>query len=175
VEAVNTVAVISMAAAVVAAIAAIGTGAIAARTLQQQRNDSIERSRPMVAAELRAAPEPSRIQMLVIKNYGQTIARDVEVDFNPPIPDDPRARVLSFMKQRYVDPIPVLTPGMELDGVWYMLTSGAGNQLVSAEPTPNPCTVTVAYKSSDGTQYSDAFPLDITILAKRTWASETRS
>ena len=111
------------------------------------------------------------MQLLVVKNYGPTIARNVKVTFDPVIPDDPEAKILSFRTARYAKPIPTLTPGMELDGVWYMLTLN-GAQLVPAEPTPDPCTVTITYESSDGTPYTDTFVLDVSIIANRTWSEK---
>src|SRR5665811_1804934 len=108
-------------AAVVAAGAAVTAATSGVRTLGQNRRDSKARSRPMVAAELREVQYVKGTQILVVRNYGPSIARNVRVSFDPEIPDpeDPSTSMTPFLKRRYANALPVLTPGVELDNIYF--------------------------------------------------------
>lgn len=148
------------------------------RTLARARKDSRDRSRPMLTAEFRDVPYVRASQALVIRNSGPTMARNVGVTFQPPIPDpepDMEAQsVTPFLKRRYANPIPVLTPGMELDNLWYVGVP-TGTRYVNSEPTPDQVEVHLSYDAPDGTRYSDVFPLDIELLRKRTFSTSSSS
>src|SRR5450830_287225 len=107
-----TVARVGAAAGVLGATAAIAGATSGIRTLRQNRKDSKARSRPMVAAELRDVKYSEATQILIIRNYGPSIARNVRVSFDPPLPDpeDPSTSVTPFLKNRYSKVIQVLTP-----------------------------------------------------------------
>lgn len=165
--------------AVVAAVGvpvALWTAITGLRSLRQVRTDSRERSRPMMAAELRKPPYTAGIQDLVIRNYGPSIARNVTVTFDPPIPDPIPERaaqsVSPFITRRYAKPIPVVTPGMELTNIWF---SGRleGTTWVNFDPTPDTFTVNIAYNGPDGTPYKDQFPLDTDLIRAHTYASSS--
>jgi hypothetical protein len=165
---------IAAGAACAAALAGWVAAINASRTLARQRRDSRERSRPMVAAELRDQPYASATQALVIRNLGPTIARNVRITFDPEIPDpvDPKQSVTPFLKRRYAAPIPVLTPGMELDNIWFSgepSSSGWSN----TEPMPDTCTVRIAYDAPDGTRYDDEFPIDVGVIRDRTYVTSS--
>ncbi|MFC0627458.1 hypothetical protein [Kribbella deserti] len=162
-----------------------GAGAAAAvigatsgmRTLRRSRTDSQARSRPMVAAELRQPPYVQGSMMLVIKNYGPSIARNIRVTFDPeiPDPDDPKTSIVPPLKRRYSKPIPVLTPGMELDNLYYVGEPGAGGKFANSEGTPLQITVRFDYEGDDGSEYSDTFPLDCDLLSARTYIESSKS
>ena len=109
-------------AAVGAAAAAVGGAVAATRSFRQTRRDSRAKSRPMVAAELAAAAHVNGYQMLVVRNHGPSIARDVQVTFDPPIamPENPAGLGTPFLLQRYAAPIPVMVPGRELDNLYFV-------------------------------------------------------
>lgn len=168
----------------VAASAAVAGGAAAwfaaingRSTLRQVKRDSAERSRPQVAAELRDLPYSKGMQILVIRNVGATIARNVRVSFAPEIPDPENAAesVTPFLKRRYSSPIPALTSGMELDNLWYVGTSGEGGRFVNSEPTPDQAVVTITYEDGQGREFSDDFPIDVTIIRQRTYTESSSS
>ena len=152
------------------------------RSLRQLRTDSRERSRPMMAAELRKAPYAPGTQLLVIRNYGPSIARNVKVIFDPPIPEPIPERaaqsVSPFITRRYAEPIPVVTPGMELTNIWF---SGRldGDEWINFEPTPDRFTVTIAYDGPDEPRrcrtrrYQDQFPLNTGLIRRETSASSS--
>lgn len=163
-------------AAVVASGAAVTAATSGVRTLHQNRRDSKGRNRPMVAAELREVPYVKGTQVLVVRNYGPSIARNVRVTFEPeiPDPDDPSTSVTPFLKRRYANPIPVLTPGMELDNVYF---SGhqEGGAWVNHEPTPEQVTVTVVYENDAGDEFKDELPLDTNLIRNRTYTESSAS
>lgn len=164
-----------------AAVVATGSGVIAAtsgvRTLRQNRRDSKARSRPMVAAELREIPYTEGSQMIVVRNYGPSFARDVRVTFDPRIPDgaNPEQGMTQFLKRRYASPIWVLTPGMELDNIYYSAHSDNQGKKVNREPTPDHVTVTITYKNDAGQEFADHFPLDTNLLRNRTFSESSAS
>lgn len=63
-------------------LVALVTAITGLRSLRQLRIDSRERSRPMMAAEHRKPPYTRGTQVLMIRNYGPSIARNVEVTFD---------------------------------------------------------------------------------------------
>lgn len=130
----------------------------------------------MVAAELRDVPYVEAIQALVVRNYGPSIAMNVQLTFDPPIPDteDP-SRVTPFLNMRYERPIPVMTPGMELDNIYWSGEPGSGGEWVNTEPTPAQVAVTITYESTEGDRYEDRFPLDTNLIRKRTYATSSTS
>ena len=115
----------------------------------------------MVSAELRHIPYVRGSQMLVIKNHGPSVARQVHVTFDPPLPEvtDP-GRTVPYLKRRYENPIPVLTPGMELDNLYFIGQPAPEGGRQNLEPLPEQSLVTITYDGPDGTTYSDPYPLD---------------
>lgn len=165
-------------AAVVSSFAAIWAAFNGVRTLARARDDSRARSRPMVTAELRLPPYSKGTQLLVVQNHGPTLARDVEVSFDPPLgdpaPEVAHESVTPFLKRRYAAPIPVLAPGVELDNIYYSGQPGPSGKFENVEPVPDQVTVTVSYRGPDGTGYRDDFPLDIALLGARTYTTSSR-
>jgi hypothetical protein len=95
----------------------------------------------MVAAKLRNEHYVQGMQLLVIKNYGTTVARNVKVSFDPPLdapaPEKAHQSVAPFLKRRYAKPIPSLAPGQELDNIYFSdEDDGTGGwKTVSRSPT----------------------------------------
>ena len=165
-------------AACVASLAAIVTASFATASFRQTRRDSKARSRPMVAAMLRAIPYVHGSQQLVIVNCGPSIAKDVRVSFDPEIPeplDDGQRYVSPFIKKRYAKPIPTLTPGDELDNIYYSGQQGDDGSWVNRENVPEQVTVTIRYKSTDGDSYEDDYELDTNLLRARTYTTSSAS
>lgn len=172
-----TVARVGAAAGVVGATAAVAGATSGIRTLRQNRRDSKSRSRPMVAAELRDVKYSEATQILMIRNYGPSIARNVRVSFDPPLPDpeDPSTSVTPFLKNRYSKVIQVLTPGMELDNLYYVGTPGPKGRFVNSEPTPDQVNVTIRYENDGGDKYEDKFALDTNLIRDRTYVTSSTS
>lgn len=154
--------------AVVVAVSAGATAVVAIRTLRHADRENRSRTRPMVSAELRRIPSVRGSQMLVIKNHGPSVARQVRVTFDPPLPEvtDPGSTV-PYLKRRYENPIPVLTPGMELDNLYFIGQPAPAGGRQNLEPLPEQALVTITYDGPDGTTYSDPYPLDTWLMRNR--------
>lgn len=165
---------VSAVAAFTSAGAAIWSARNGNRTLKRAEMDSQARTRPTVVAELRNEPHARATQLLVIKNYGPTVARDVVVTFDPPLPDPSQdianQSTTPFLKRRYAEPIPVLAPGTELDNI-YFSGKESGNGWVNFEPLPDKVTVTISYLAPDDRQYTDEYKLDVGIIRNKTYVS----
>jgi hypothetical protein len=127
----------------------------------------------MVAAELQHVPFARGSQRLVIRNYGPSVARDVRVSFDPQIEDPGPLRhahgaVTHTLLERYSKTIPVLTPGTELDNLWFVAVPGPNETVVNSEPIPPQVAVRISYKGVDGEPYDEVFPLDTAVLDKKT-------
>lgn len=160
----------------IVAVLAVGAGL---GQLHQTVKDSQARSRPMATAELRHVPH-TLSTALVIKNYGPSIARDLRVTFDPPLPTSSRAKdgqqsIIPFMVKRYANPVAVLPPGAELSNVYYAGRVGDGRAAVNAEATAEAFTVTIAYRDDNGHNYEDDFPLDMNLVHTETEATGSSS
>lgn len=165
-------------AAVVSSCAAIWSATNGNRTLKRSDRDSQARTRPMVAAELRDVPYVRGTQLLVIKNYGPTVARDVMVTFEPPLPDplpDAAHKSLGvFLKARYEKPIPTLVPGMELDNIYFDGIDDDNGGWKNNDPFPDAFTVVISSTAPDGQRYTDRFALDVGLIRNRTFATSSK-
>ena len=164
-------------AAAVGTVVAIPVAWAAVRTWGQTRRDSKAKSRPMVAAELRAIPYTHGSQSLVIKNYGPSIAKNVRVTFDPPIPmpENTDGIAMPIMLRRFAKTIPQMMPGVEIDNLYYAAKPGPAGKLINGEPTPDEVTVRIEYESEDGDRYSADFPLDVELLRARTFIVSSTS
>ena len=153
---------VSALAAVVATLAAIVTASISARTLGQVTRDSQASNRPMVVAWLRRSTVHG-YQDLVVSNVGRTIARNIQVSFEPELPawaaTDP---VAGNIVERYREPIGVLVPGQELANIY------SNPAEVPAPSPPGQITVRIAYDNGAGDSYEDDFPLDVELINRET-------
>ncbi len=165
-------------AAVISSGAAIWSATNGNRTLKRADRDSQARTRPMVAAELRDEPHATTTQLLVIRNYGPTIARNVVVSFDPPLGDPPPEKahesVAPFLKRRYSRPIHVLVPGTELDNIYFDGEDDGNGGLINSEPFPDQVTVTIEFDAPDGERYCDLFELDVDLIRQRTYVTSSR-
>jgi hypothetical protein len=133
----------------------------------------------MVAAELRDERYSQAIQLLVIKNYGSTVARNVEVTFDPPLG---RSRA----GQGAPEPVAVLeTTLFEANplagarpGTGHHLFDGEGNNTgggwKNREPHPDQVRVTIELDAPDGTHYIDHFDLDVNLIRDRSMVTSSR-
>ncbi|KXO87848.1 hypothetical protein AXK56_15855 [Tsukamurella pulmonis] len=159
---------------VAAAVAAIVTATIAAKTLSAMRQDSLDRSRPVMIAELRPGVL-TRNAELHITNQGLSVARNVEVTFAPPIAPHCPGKELSecehivhFIAERYARPIPVIAPGADLDNLYQDAED-------NDEPVPDNFFVTLKYEDDREREYGDTFELSMTLLRKQSGAYPSTS
>lgn len=167
---------VSAGATAVAALAAVSAAVVAIRTLRSSKRDSRDRSRPMVGALLEKESHPnSKTADLVVRNYGASVAYNVEVTFEPAITDSgTRSGENSFVPLllgRYDHPIANLMPGVELRSLWFI---GRGydsdGALLNDEPIPDVVTATIRYSDrpdfwhKDTNRYTESFRLDMAIV-----------
>lgn len=156
----------------ISALAAIVTAGIAGWSLVGSRKDSRDRTRPLVVASLRKGPTMSHgVSYLVVENAGQSVARNVEVSFDPPLPayettnDGQPAVVAPFLRKRYGSPITMIAPGQRLKNVYSYIAMGVNGNV---EPVPDQVTILVRYIDDHRRRYEDSFPLDREVLGLET-------
>jgi hypothetical protein len=105
----------------VASAAAIGgvgiaaiTGTTAVRTFRHSRRATQRTTRPMMIASLQ--PSGSKLAALVVSNAGPSIARNVRVSFDPPLPEHEKTSggepsILPWVRRRYSKSISAWAPG----------------------------------------------------------------
>ncbi|WP_078321960.1 hypothetical protein [Mycobacteroides chelonae] len=142
-----------------AALATVAAAVVAIGTLIALRQDSTDRTRPVMVAELKPAALTQNSELLV-RNTGQSVARNVVVEFDPPLPDD--GLLTPFLRRRYSKPIPTFAPGMVMDNYYQ------GHD--DSEPVPDECTITFRYRDSHGRTYTDSYPLTMAAVRDQSGA-----
>lgn len=166
--------------AVVGLVGGLGSATAAVTSLAHTRRDARSRSRPMMSAELKISGK--LYANLVIKNSGASIARDVHVTFDPPLPTDAKARdgqrnVAALINARYAHPIPVWVPERELESFyWIRDVTTPDDVSESVDGVPREVVVTISYTDDSGkTSYKDRFPLNIRELEGQALPVKTRT
>lgn len=148
----------------VAAIATVVGAGGALWTLIEIKKDSRDRTRPMMTAELRSAVLTQNAE-LHIRNRGQSVAKNIRVTFDPPLPvlegSEAEGLTTPFLQRRYADVITTLTPGLVLDNIWNSATT-------RVEPVPDDFTVHFEYEDDRGRRYADDFELSMGTLQNQT-------
>ncbi|WP_338891909.1 hypothetical protein [Rhodococcus sovatensis] len=171
-------AIIGGGATAIAATAGVFAAIAAVRTLRATKRDSRDRTRPMVGAELVLGSNPEdQNAYLVIRNYGHTVAYNVQVWFTPRITSTgTRSGRLSFVPTllaRYDNPITTMMPGVQMRNAWWFdrgVLSEDGDKSVNDEPIPACATVTIRlsdrpnFWSKGAERYTDEFVLDVATL-----------
>jgi hypothetical protein len=146
--------------------------------LSGSRRDSRDRTRPVIIASLRRGPTMSHgVSYFVVENVGQSIARNVQVSFDPPLPDydttedGQQGVVAPVLRKRYGRPIAMIAPGHRMKNIYSYLAAGVTGNV---EPVPDQVTVRVRYTDDHGWPYSDSFPLDRELLGLETQSSPGR-
>ena len=154
----STAASLSAIAAGISTLAVIVTAVVAVYALRGSRQDSRERTRPVVVASLQREPLVHGTLNLVLRNYGASAARNLHVHFDPPLPDPsslPDSDMRKWIAHRYARPVAIFPPATSLSNVYR-----AGYDDVA------PLTVKVAYTSGEGRTYHDHFELNPDVLMK---------
>ncbi|BBY98369.1 COG1361 family protein [Mycolicibacterium fallax] len=145
-------------------LATITAAVVAIWTLVALKRDSADRTRPVILAELRAAVL-TRDAEFIVRNVGQSVARDVKVDFDPPLPvlegDAAEGLATPYLQRRYSQVIPTFPPGLAL----YNSYQDAND---NDEPTPDDFTATITYYDMHGHKYTDSYDLTMDVLRGHT-------
>lgn len=160
----------------ISAFAAIITAVIAVVALASTARDSRDRSRPLVMAVFRMAEHSESAFELVVRNYGSSAARDLEVSFDPPLTADDRQEDLTnIVAKRYDEAIELLPPGSELSNTWWRGKNTGGRELVNGLNTPEEVSVLVSYKGNRIRRYKDTFRLSADIIKLTTYSVSSTS
>ncbi|WP_052067855.1 hypothetical protein [Rhodococcoides fascians] len=170
-------AIIGGGATAIAATAGVVAATAAVSTLRATKRDSRDRTRPMVGAELVLGSNPAdQNAYLVIRNYGPTVAYNVQVRFTPRIvPTGTRSGKASFVPTllaRYEKPIKTMMPGVQMRNAWWFdrRVESEDGKSVNDEPIPERATVTIRFSdrpnfwSKDAQRYTEEFVLDVATL-----------
>lgn len=147
-------------------LAAIVTGLFAIWGVVQTARDSREKSQPTVLVELRFDENVFRVMNLVVRNLGPTVARDVQLRFDPPLPtpEDPKSDPSAMIAERYKDPIETLVPGQALSNTWYLVEGyddDAHNRWAIGEDT---YTAHVSFRGRGRRRIEEKFVLNSRVL-----------
>lgn len=112
--------------------AAVVTAIIAAWSLIGSRQDSHDRTRPVIVVRLVRGPSFTNLKTvyLTVENRGQSLAKGIELTFNPPLPEYEKTTdglpgiVAPILRKRYANSILMLTPGEQLKKCVLLFASG---------------------------------------------------
>ena len=152
---------------IVTGLATVVTAIVAMFSLTGSRQDSRERTRPVLVPQLRRELLSHGTINLVLHNFGVSSAHNVSVAFDPSLPDPQEldsADMRKWIGERYAAPYPLIAPGMSLSNVYR-----AGQDKVQA------FTMKLTYSGSDGRRYHGHFHLDPGPLLKETTANPSDS
>lgn len=118
---------------------------------------------------------------LVIENVGPSIARNVEVEFEPPLPThettpDGQDSLLPFVVNRYAKTILAWPPGQQMRNTFYILSDERDDEdrPMNVDNISRDTCVLFKYEDDAGELYSDRFSLDPTLYEGETWSHRVR-
>lgn len=162
--------VITALATAVMAVAIVVTAFYAKGTLAAAKDDSRARTRPVIVAEFRPELLAHGTTLLVLRNLGASIAKNVVVTFDPPAPSAvdvealPDSVNMKWIYQRFAQPITTWAPGWTVSNV-----------VRSVNEELEPLAVKVAYQGPDDTEYEDSYELMPDHILKGTSASPSKT
>lgn len=144
----------------IATFGVVLTAIIAIIALRSTAKDSRERSRPLVLAMFRLAEHSDHSFEFVVRNFGQSGAKDLRIEFDPPLTTEMRTeQAVDHIAMRYERAIPLLPPTAELSNTWWSGKDRGGVELVNRLGTPDEVVVSVSYRGSRWRRYRDSFTL----------------
>ncbi len=149
-------------------VAAVITGFVAILTLRSLKQDSLDRTRPVIAIEVLPVVLTHGTCELVVQNVGQSVAKDVVVTFDPPITED-MGQMAGFLANRYSRAIPTLGPGRRLTNVYAHWVGDGSDNL--DEDVPKEFKAKARYVDSHGRSYEDAYIVSLETLRNQTTSS----
>ncbi len=171
---------------------AIVSAIVALRSMKQSRDIEHRANRPMMIAEV-VPPTDRREEVgLRIANLGRSVAKDVQVKFDPELPEpdldalNRRVRPGTQYSSTNIEEVLAIfddrtfktwTPGMEVTAQYWAVPKDFDRSNVgdSAEGVPPRQGVKIAYKDEIGCRYEEEFVLDVhTVLGLRFAKSEAQ-
>lgn len=145
------------------------------------QREAIERAyRPMMVAEYVKLDGVPGIINIVIKNLGNTVAKNVHFKFDPPIPNVDIEEEIRKKKENkeYVPPYTFLIhrvlvkkkyetwiPGQKLSCIFWKAKEGDFEYLESSHGIPQNQKVTIKYEDEKGKNYSDNYVLSPILIS----------
>lgn len=139
-------------------------------TLEALRDDSTDRTRPVVIADLTRNPLVDQR----MRSVGATPATELRVVFKPDPLIDPadkrERRHTESLVQRYVEPVTQLAPGAALSNAYWRLDPQKED--TNIYPLPDELEVSVTYNDLRGRHtYADTFHLTVATLGRKPTAN----
>jgi hypothetical protein len=136
-------------------IATVAAAVVAIWTLVALRQDSRDRTRPVIIAEICAAVL-SNVGELIVRNVGPSVAKNVTFKFDPELPTS-GGIVAPYLQRRYSRTIRIFGPGMMIHDVYQYARE-------PREPVPDEFTLTINYDDMRGRHYTDSYELSVVTL-----------
>ncbi|MGW0037505.1 hypothetical protein [Gordonia sp. NPDC003376] len=159
---------------------AVITGTTAVKSLRHNRDATMRTKRPMMVAVL--SPTGKMSAGLVVSNAGPSIARDVKVSFDPPLPthdttDDGQQSIIPFVRNRYSKSIAAWAPGYVARNAFLILGDEKDEQgrPTNVDGIPRETDIVFEYQDDDGNLYADRMSLDPTLIEGETWSVNKRN
>ena len=175
-----TTARVASAAAVAGAGMAVITGTTAVRALRHNKDATARTKRPMMVAVLR--PTGTMSAGLVVSNAGPSIARDVKVSFDPPLPAHATTSagepsIIPFVRNRYSKSIAAWAPGYTARNEFLILGDDKDEhgRLINEDGIARETDIVFDYQDDDGNHYSERMSLDPTLIEGETWSVNKRN
>ncbi len=149
----------------VGAVAAVGAAAFAGWGIQRSTNDNRARSQPFMTAEFATSEHSDDTIRMLIRNVGQTPARNVRVSFDPPIPEGEKSSHAWVLHERYDTSIPMLAPGQQFGNSWWLSDFSLEDPSSrNVHELPNEVKVSISYTGIGGEEFSDDFELNARLI-----------
>ncbi len=112
-----------------------------------------------------------------ITNAGQSIARNVAVTFDPPLPTHERSSdgensIIPLLRRRFAKSIGAWAPGHTVHSE-LLISDGTRDdegQLLNVDGIPRETTIVFVYEDDDANSYTEKMSLDPTLLEGETWS-----
>lgn len=127
-------------------------------TLISLRQDSLDRTRPVIIAEFQQNVLADAVELLV-RNVGPSVAKNVKFIFDPELPAlggaQAKEKAAYYVQRRYSRTIPTFGPGMVRHDVYRF---GPDSE---DDGSPDHFTLTVDYDDAHGRHYSDSYEMSV--------------
>jgi hypothetical protein len=140
-------------------IATVAAAIVAIWTLVALRQDSRDRTRPVIIAEICAAVL-AEVGELIVRNVGASVAKNVTFKFDPELQTE-GGMVAPYLQRRYSRTTRTFGPGAMIHDV-YQYAQGP------PEPVPDEFTLTIDYYDTRGRHYTDSYDLSVVTLRDHT-------
>ncbi|AFR48575.1 hypothetical protein [Gordonia sp. KTR9] len=174
-----TTARVAATAAAAAGTMAVVTGTTAVRSLRHGRQAAQRTTRPIMVASLK--PSGTMSAGLEVSNVGPSMARNVDVTFDPPLPThdttpEGEPSLLVFVRHRFSRPVGAWPPGYVARSQFLILTGEKDDdgQPVNEDGIPRDQSIVFNYADDDGNAYNDRISLDPTLIEGENWTVTKR-